>query len=169
MVDTKKIENELKKIMKAEREANEELKKVWFWQQGAVQSKLDGIYAERGRVKTKYRIKTVESDGISFTLYDGTHHKAGQKRKTKAQKKEDKQMVDAWNSLMKRQRENSTSDEFNFKKGDSIILCTGTYDNPCSKMRPASIRFGCPNGCSPASFIEMTYKGKEWAKKNGYK
>ena len=41
MVDTKKIESELKEIMKAEREANEELKNVWFWQQGAVQRKMD--------------------------------------------------------------------------------------------------------------------------------
>jgi hypothetical protein len=164
VVDTKKIENELKKIMKAEREANEELKKVWFWQQGAVQSKLDGIYAERGRVKTKYRIKTVESDGISFTLYDGTHHKAGQKRKTKAQKKEDKQMVDAWNSLQKRMSGKSST----FQVGDKIRVCLGTLDNPCRKMRPGNV-WGCPDECGGASFVDRTYEGEEWAKKNGYK
>lgn len=174
MVDTKKIESELKEIMKAEREANEELKNVWFWQQGAVQRKLDGIYAERRRVKEKYGIKTVKSDGISFTLYDGTNHKAGQKKKTKAQKREEELMVDAWNRVVKRQRETSVSGKFNFKKGDSIILCTGTYNNPCSKMRPGSRETafshgGCPNGCNPATMLFMTYKGKEWAKKNGYK
>ena len=55
---------------------NGELKNAWFWQRGAIQSKLDGIYAERHRIRKKYGIKTVESDGISFTLHDGTRHKA---------------------------------------------------------------------------------------------
>ena len=76
MVDTKKIEEELRIVMEAEGEANEELKNAWFWQQGAIQSKLDGIYAERHRIRKKHGIKTVESDGISFTLHDGTRHKA---------------------------------------------------------------------------------------------
>ncbi len=40
MVDTKKIEEELRIIMEAEGKANEELKNAWFWQQGAIQSKL---------------------------------------------------------------------------------------------------------------------------------
>jgi len=109
MVETGKIEKELRKVMKAEKEANEELKNAWFWQQGAIQSKLDGIYTKRRMLKEKYGIKTVESDGISFTLHDGTRHKAGQKKKTKAQKKKDKQIVDAWNRLQKSSRPDTES------------------------------------------------------------
>jgi hypothetical protein len=141
VVDNKKIEGELKKIMKAEREANEELKNVWFWQQGAVQRKLDGIYAERRSVKEKYGIKTVKSDGISFTLYDGTHHKAGQKKKTMAQKKEEKLMVDAWNSMQKRLSGKRASSS---QSGREVKVCLSC------KSELAPHQFNCP--CGSISF-----------------
>tara|TARA_B100001250_G_scaffold413659_2_gene448524 strand:- start:411 stop:980 length:570 start_codon:yes stop_codon:yes gene_type:complete len=62
-----------------------------------------------------------------------------------------------------------SGNNFNFKKGDPIILCLGTLDNPCRKMRPASIRFGCPDRCGGNSFTEKTYVDAKWAKENGYR
>tara|TARA_B100001250_G_scaffold346571_1_gene316467 strand:- start:268 stop:714 length:447 start_codon:yes stop_codon:yes gene_type:complete len=59
--------------------------------------------------------------------------------------------------------------KFNFKNGEKIIVCLGTLDNSCKKMRPSSLRFRCPDMCGGTSFVERTYEGAEWAKENGYR
>ena len=59
--------------------------------------------------------------------------------------------------------------KFNFKNGEKIIICLGTLDNSCKKMRPASLRFRCPDMCGGNSFVERTYEGAKWAKENGYR
>jgi hypothetical protein len=92
------------------------------------------------------------------------------KKKTIRKKKEKERTKKKSKKKLEGPSIGSVSDNnFNFKKGDPIILCLGTLDNPCRKMRPASIRFGCPDRCGGNSFTEKTYVDDKWAKENGYR
>ena len=90
-------------------------------------------------------------------------------KKNKAQKRKDEeQIVRAWNDLMARQRSKSSGHRITFQIGEKIRVCLGTLDNPCRKMRPGNA-WRCPDECGGASFVDRTYEGEEWAKESGYR